>query len=176
MQTPEHNKPEIDAWLCGQPLEPSERFVENTLQQLHAVHDGKDNCAATLDALLAQQPIEPSPHFASNVLANINHEHPQDDPKVMGFPSWVFTLSTMAASLAVMMFAFTWMFNRGIEDARTPTHSVASTEMGMIADPVADGGIQAIEELLIMDEALQELSSLSEDTDVWETLALLVED
>lgn len=194
------NPPDIATWLSDQPLNPSKDFVEKTIARLHTAPDAADEVGdlSGLDLWLADQPITPSSDFTQQILTEISTTQAAKDLKIIGMPNWVFALSTMAATLVIMMAAFTWMYRQGLQAPRPA--SIAHSSNDGVAPPLAkhlepiplatndlpttafatlaisdivDG---ELEDILVMDEALQALSNLNDEVDVWATLALLVDD
>jgi len=202
---PNHDTPDIDALLRRQPIEPSEDFVQNTLVKQRGAKESATDIDNALDHLLARQIIDPAADFTDRVFTTARSQ--TQTPTIMGLPSWVFALGTMAATLAAMMIAFTWMFNRGIADNQallaSRSTAVSTPPDKKVIDPttapppvsletdalqvaeaasflrsddrISTAEIEIIDEWLAMDEALLELSNLSEDNSVWESLALLSE-
>lgn len=181
--------PDLDQLLAAQPHEPTTDFVAKTLERAKNSSVSVDDAQfdAELDAFLMAQPIEPKASLAENVLAQVQSESTEaTEDKIIGFPSWVVTLSAFAASLIIGMVAFVALFQEGLKDRQTmPQAQVITQPIGtspledelLIAQnniPAESSGLAEMEELLIMDHTLSELFSVEND-ELLMTLALLTE-
>ena len=178
------NPEEVDRLLAQQPIEPSADFVDKTISRIQANEDEHDEWDEQIDAFLAKQPIETvSNKISDNVLASFKEEQSEKEKDtIIGFPSWVVTIGTFAASLIIGMLAFIYLFNQGVQNrTQTIADNQLSIEPVIISEEskteiiaqstVSDEELMELEELLIMDEALNEL--LAVDEEIWDTLALL---
>ncbi|WP_309385555.1 hypothetical protein [Cerasicoccus frondis] len=114
---PEPNSPDpLDALFKSQPVKPPADFAERTLARLEDELAARPDPSALddeLDALLAAQPLQPRANLADRVLAELDAEtakEPQDN-KVVGFPSWVVALGSIAALMVLGMFSFIMLFD-----------------------------------------------------------------
>ncbi|WP_269539476.1 hypothetical protein [Cerasicoccus fimbriatus] len=106
----------LDALLSRQPVKPKADFAERTLARLDKELAERPEAAAfdaELDALLAAQPLKPSAELTDKVLAEISADQTAqpEENKIIGFPSWVVALGSIAALMVLGMFSFITLFD-----------------------------------------------------------------
>lgn len=178
MNTDKEPQDIVDALLSKHPVEPSAGFTGRTLQRINA-SDGE----AHLEAMLSARPVEAGEDFTRRVMAAIEAEQ---GGRVMGLPTWAVLLGGMAAALVAGVIAFAAMFRHGWEvgprepvaieqptpvmvAVNPPPLAVEPIEIIEMAPTAAE--LQAWEDLLMMEAALEEVAAA--DTETWQTLAML---
>lgn len=116
MNHPEHNPDPLDELLASQPVKPKSDFAERTLARLR---DEEAAVETGLDMLLAAQPVKPAADFADRVIAGLEPSEASGDDKVVGFPSWVIAVGSIAALMVLGMFSFITLFDYAREQAST---------------------------------------------------------
>ncbi|WP_309397203.1 hypothetical protein [Cerasicoccus maritimus] len=109
----------LDTLFANQPVKPTKDFAERTLARLEqelTEQPEASACDAELDALLESQPLKPRGDLADRVLAELGAEAAKptaepEDNKVVGFPSWVVAIGSIAALMVLGMFSFITLFD-----------------------------------------------------------------
>lgn len=183
MHNADSNDP-LDELLASKPIRPSPGFSDKVMHAL-AQPDALDGL---LDRNLSEQSLEPGTAFTERVLAEMQAE---PDHKVIGFPSWVVAIGSIAALLVAGALAFAALFTKGWEDAREQSRVASSTKITEQEEPLAStlgtlptdqahispvvafADMSEWEELLVMQATLEDIAALDEQQG-WETVALLV--
>lgn len=132
----------LDELLAAQPVKPSPGFAERILARLQKAEDEELDSAFPddeLDAMLQDQPIRPSADFADRVMAQLEPAvgiHESEEDKVVGFPSWVIAMGSIAALMVLGMFSFITLFNYAEtqkEDHRTVAQQTTTPAMDSVS-------------------------------------------
>ncbi len=179
------NNDPLDALLAARPVEPSRDFADRVLARMR----DDDVMDTALDEHLSAQPLVASPEFTDQVMSAIEAE---SSHKVLGFPSWVVALGSIAALLVAGMLAFVMLFQKGASDAQQRiSQGITAVEpapvevaaIEIVPEPATSAiaevpatatlaGMSEWEELLVMQDALADIADLSDQSD-WQTVALL---
>jgi hypothetical protein len=199
----------VDAQLARRPIEPSRDRTEAILERVRA-ETAAGEPEDTVDALLAERPLRPAEDLTERILARVRSEaespvearettgaRPEGSPhtaradnggKVVGFPSWIAALGSLAAALIIGMAAFMWLFfganpaqERGgpqvAEEAPTAEGSTGTTAGAPAGEPDAGGASgrlaaadpllsDRMTDLMALEEELYAVAALLDDTDL----------
>jgi len=191
------NSPDpLDALIAASPAEPGPDLVDRTLERLANEKLSLDETAfeAELDAMLESQDAIVGEGFALRVVAAVEESHPHEDDRVVGLPSWVVAIGSIAALMVLGMFSFIALFDLAVGQKSAAGGMVAETASsapGIVHDqptPVSpvgdskerdlnlfpeDAEIFAYEEVLRMNEALED-GLLLADSDTLIALQALI--
>ncbi|GHB96849.1 hypothetical protein [Cerasicoccus arenae] len=176
MNQPEHSSDPLDQLLASQPVTPAPDFAARTLARLMAEETaqkgGGEAFDAELDELLAMQPIAPSGQLADRVLAELNAKEvtqPEDDNKVVGFPSWVVAIGGIAAAMVIGMFCFITLFKYADHQRSSETFASTTTAAPVVETP----GIEPIPEVV---ELVMVADNVSRDASVTSVREILIDE
>lgn len=154
MKPQDHNPDPLDELLAKQPVQPSDDFADRTLARLReedAAQSHESALEEDLDALLGAQPVKPAADFADRVIAQLEPQGDASEPeqdKVVGFPSWVIAMGSIAALMVLGMFSFITLFDYAadqkgagapqIADNTPAANDAAQPSVDHVAAPVTE--------------------------------------
>jgi hypothetical protein len=177
----------LDELFTARSIEPRGDFVSETLGRIKLEAQYSEELDDLVDTHLGVMPIEPDANFADRVQRALKAEKEEPDRKILGFPSWVVALGSIAALFVAGVIAFGSMirqasevYNRVPQGSSTLIASATALpeeSVVAVASAAAPNGASVLEhpdleELLLMEAALRDVAMIT-DSHGWQTLALL---